>query len=73
MRVPLFQVESTIMYILQISGCSVGSIEGLSNGYEGVILIWQYYPHHDLCFCAGVPGYKLLILLKSTLHEVRKK
>lgn len=73
MRVLLFQVESAIMCILQISGCSVGSIKSPSNRYEGVTLIWEYYPHHDLCFCAGVPGYKLLIFLKPTLHELKKK
>lgn len=73
MRLPLFKVARAILCILQISGCSVGSIKSPSNSYEGVSLIWEYYPHHDWCFCAGVPGYKLLIFSKSPLHEVRKK
>lgn len=73
MRVALFQMESPIMCLLQISGCTVGSIKSPSNRYEGVILIWKYYPYHDLCFCAGVPEYKLLTFLKSTLNEAKKK
>jgi len=73
MRVPLFQVARAIMCILQIAGCSVGSIKSPSNGYEGVSLIWEHYPHHNWCFCAGVPGHKLLIFLKFLLHKVRKK
>lgn len=74
MRVPLFQVESAIMCLLKISGCSAGSIKSPSNMCEGVILIWECYPPPSwlvlLCRCAG---YKLLIFLKSALHEVKKK